>query len=157
MTNRRHVIHDGAGFNWAWLAQVVTFPVLATGAALVAQWAVTGDTLKRHDESIKQIMMDAKADRDTFRAEAKADREAFQLSVKTDRAEVAAKVEDEKKARLAVRDEFLTSQKTLTEVLGKLDTRLSVGEKQQDAMGRQIERISDLLQRAPAPLPPVKR
>lgn len=146
---RRAEAHPTPSFTWGNLVNLAAIP-LVTGAIMLIGWYfLSSDTLKRHDVAIDQIRADAKADREAFRSEAKADRELFQASLKTDRETVAAKVEEEKRARVAVRDEFLTSQRTLTDVLGKLDTRLSVGEKQQDTMSRQIEKISDLLQRVP--------
>ena len=59
--------------------------------------------------------------------------------------------EEEKKAREGVRNEFLQSQSKLIEVLGRLDTRLSVGEKQTETIARQVEKLTDSLVRPTQP------
>lgn len=105
--------HPSASFTWGHMVTLGLVPVITGAIVLVGQWAVTGDTLKRHDEAFKS------------------------LSLKND---------EDKKSREEMRDKFMTSQARLIEVLGKLDTRLSVSEKQQEASSRQIEKISDQLQ-----------
>jgi hypothetical protein len=107
-----------ATFTWGNLVNLGGIPLLTAAAVFVGQWALTGDTLKRHDASLKEIVVSR---------------------------------EDEKKARDNVRTEFLASQSKLVDVLNKLDTRLSVSEKQQELAGRQIEKISDILQQNQQP------
>lgn len=69
--------------------------------------------------------------------------------VETALKDVSTSREDERKSRENVRNEFLLSQAKLVEVLGRLDTRLSVSEKQQEVTSRQLEKINDLLQSRP--------
>lgn len=103
-------------FNWGQIVNIVAIPFVTAAVVFIGQWAITGDTMKRHDESIKQIVVSR---------------------------------EDEKKSRESMRDNFMASQGKLIEVLGKLDTRLSVSEKQQEAVSKQVDKISDMLQQRP--------
>ena len=103
-------------FNWGQIVNIVAIPFVTAAVVFIGQWAITGDTMKRHDESIKQIIVSR---------------------------------EDEKKSRESMRDNFMASQGKLIEVLGKLETRLSVSEKQQEAVTKQVDKISDILQRSP--------
>lgn len=123
MTRRRRVIYEdddkaqpAASFTWGNLVNLGGIPLLTAVAVFIGQWALTGDTIKRHDESLKQIVISR---------------------------------EDEKKSREAMRDNFMASQGKLIEVLGKLDTRLSVSEKQAEAVSKQVDKISDILQQRP--------
>ncbi len=105
-------------FTWGAIVNLGGIPLITAVFIFVGQWFVTGDTLKRHEGSIKEIV--------------------------TSR-------EEEKKSREGMRTEFMASQTRLVEVLNKLDTRLSVSEKQQESSGRQIEKISDILQQTQVP------
>lgn len=125
MTRRRYIDkpHPSASFTWGHLVTLGLVPVITGIIVITGQWAVTGDTLKRHDEAFKAL---------------------------------AVKNDEDKKSREAMRETFNASQTKLIEVLGKLDTRLSVSEKQQEAAGRQIEKISDFLQRNTSQKVPIR-
>lgn len=127
--------HPTASFTWGNLINLAAIPLVTGTIFLIGWYFLSSDTLKRHDTAIEQIRTDNKADKEA----------------------AVLKAEDEKRAREGVRNEFLASQRQLVDVLGKLDTRLSVGEKQQENMTRQIEKIGDLLQRVPVPTTPTTR
>ncbi len=57
----------------------------------------------------------------------------------------------EKAEREKMRETFMNSQTQLVNVLGKLDSRMSVTEKTQDAMTRQLEKFGDILLRVQPP------
>lgn len=104
-------------FTWGAIVNLGGIPLITVVLGIVGGYYLLGDTVKRHDNSIKEI--------------------------------VTAR-DDERKSREAMRNEFLQSQARLVDVLSKLDTRLAVGEKQQETQGRQLEKINDLLQQRPA-------
>lgn len=61
---------------------------------------------------------------------------------------VARNVEEiraEKEQREKMRESFMASQGRLIEVLGKIDSRLSVTEKQQELGNRQLEKLNDVI------------
>ncbi len=120
-TSNGHQNYDG--FTWSWLANLGGVPLLTVLFFGIGWYFTSGQTLRDHDIAIKQQ----------------------QLESKTDRESLAAKVESEKTARENVRNEFLAAQRETVLVLGRLDTRLSVSEKQQDTTNRQLEKIGDLL------------
>lgn len=73
----------------------------------------------------------------------------------TAKLETAAKVTTDKAqedatSRVKIREDFMANQQKMTEVLGKLDTRLAVAENNQKAANDQLGKIVDLLQRPPA-------
>ena len=59
----------------------------------------------------------------------------------------ADRVQEDSAARIKIREDFMTNQQKMTEVLGKLDTRLAVAETNQKATNDQLGKIVDLLQR----------
>lgn len=61
------------------------------------------------------------------------------------------KAQEEVGARNKIREDFMANQQKMTEVLGKLDTRLAVAEANQKATNDQLGKIVDLLQRAAPP------
>ena len=56
-----------------------------------------------------------------------------------------AEIKSEKDQREKLRENFLSTQNQLIQVLGKIDTRLSVTEKQQEIANRQLEKLSDII------------
>ncbi len=106
------------GFNTATLVQIAGIPVLTAGVYFVMQWALTGDTLKRHDDAIKTIQVEAKAN-----------------------------IDAEIKAREDARKTFLDNQLKTTEILGKLDTRLAVSETKQETANQTLKEIAQELTR----------
>ena len=59
----------------------------------------------------------------------------------------ADRVQEDTAARTKIREDFMSNQQKMTEVLGKLDTRLAVAETNQKATNDQLGKIVDLLQR----------
>lgn len=147
--------HPSPSFTWGNLINLAAIPLVGAAFTLIGWYFLSSDTLKRHDDAIKQLQIESKTDRDLFRTEAKSDRDNFQAAIKANQDHFVVRVEEEKKARESVRNEFLASQSKLIEVLGKVDTRLSVGEKQQEAQSRQIDKLIDSVQRVPVG-PPIK-
>lgn len=131
MARRSSVAYPSASFTWGNAINLAAIPLVTGGIMLIGWYYLSSATLTRHDAEIAQIRLDSKEEKAAAVIQSAADR----------------------KGREDVRNEFLASQRQLVDVLGKLDTRLSVGEKQQDTMSRQIEKLSDLLQRGPQAKP----
>lgn len=71
MTQRRRryrddeddVPHPTASFTWGNILNLGGIPLLTAIAVFVGQWALTGDTVKRHGESIKEIVTSREEER----------------------------------------------------------------------------------------------
>lgn len=107
-----------SGFNLATLVQMAGIPVLSAGLGLVGWYYLTSDTLRRHDEAIKTIQIEAKASNDI-----------------------------ETKSRDEARKVFLDNQLKTAEVLGQLNTRLAVSETKQEVANQTLSKIADQLSR----------
>jgi len=67
-------------------------------------------------------------------------------------------IAEDRKARETMRESFMDSQKKLVDVLGKIDTRLSVTEKAQENAVKQIDKLGDLvIKLSPSPQPVERR
>lgn len=63
------------------------------------------------------------------------------------------KVQEDTASRAKIREDFMLNQQRMTEVLGKLDTRLAVQETNQKMTNDQLGKIVDLLQRPTTAVP----
>src|ERR1700677_1562752 len=52
--SKRVVTRQPNPFNYATLAQMLVIPAITVGFYFTVNWAVTGDTLKRHDQQITE-------------------------------------------------------------------------------------------------------
>lgn len=65
-----------------------------------------------------------------------------------------AEIKAEKAEREKMRENFFTSQNRLVDVLSKLESRMSVSEKQQELANRQLEKLNDMINTRSVPAPP---
>lgn len=103
-------------FSWGAIVNLGGIPLITAIIVLAGGYAVMQSTTTRNEAEIK--------------------------SEKVERERV---LKDEKSEREKMRDSFLATQGRLVEVLGKIDSRLSVTEKQQDLTNRQLEKINDVI------------
>jgi len=116
----RHLIRDepATWFSRPQLVNMLTVPVITVIIGLTGWYFLTSDALKRHEVEISAI------------------KAASRLSTEEDR-----------KAREESRKAFMDNQVSLASVLGKIDARLTVNEKQQDLTNSTLSKISDELSR----------
>lgn len=101
-------------FNAGTVINVASIPLLSGLVVLIGWYFLTNDTLRRHDDAIRSIQTQAKLT-----------------------------AEDEHKDREASRKVFLDNQTKTTEVLSKLETRLSVQETKQEFANQTLTKIAD--------------
>jgi predicted nucleic acid-binding Zn-ribbon protein len=100
-------------------------PLATAAISLIGFYFSTNSTLLRYGEDIKSL----------------------NSKINETHSVVAAKTEDDSKARAKIRDDFLASQVKTAEGIAKLDTRLAVAETQQTTANAQLSKISDTLEK----------
>lgn len=65
--------------------------------------------------------------------------------IQSNTARNADEIKAEKEQREKMRESFMSTQNQLIQVLSKIDSRLSVTEKQQELANRQLEKLNDII------------
>lgn len=99
-------------------------PFLGAGIYFLMQWAITGDTLQRHEKDITALKLN---------------------ETKT--------TDDERKARAEMANKFLEAQQKQIDALNKLDVRLAITETKTETTNQKLGEIAQELSRITSVVP----